>query len=191
MGVPYWSVLQSCDLPVPCALEVPQAAAPKWKSRSAVARSALGISASYKPWTSRKGLELNGLTDTERVPDVLDIAFQQARVDHALLSEPDLLRNLWCDVSQNCDRGRRYSFDVPCFTTNSLSYSFSKDCTLTGSGQFRALGWGSFPPPAPLDLFSNHEIRDLSGDAFAVPMACTATMCCYLNPFAPSWQQSS
>ena len=142
------------------------------------------------PWTSRAGVQLRGLCGLERELDVLNIAFMQASSDHKDCSTSELLKNLWCDVSQSCDRGKRYTYNAPCFSTSSCCYSFEKDVVLSGQAQFRALGWGCVPPPVPLELFSNHEARDLSGDAFAVPLATMATLCCYLNPKAPWWSQT-
>ena len=157
----------------------------KWKARSVAARASLGMPATAKPWT--KDASLRGVPPGERVRDVLDIAFQQATLHHPGMDRKELLKNLWCDISQNCDRGLRYTFAVPCFTTNSVAYSFGQDACLSGAAQFRALGWGSDPPPMPLEYFSNGDARDLSGDAYSVPMASAATMVCFLNPYSPWW----
>ena len=105
----------------------------------------------------------------------------------ALGASKDVLSQLWVDITQNVDRGHRGSREVPSFTTGSLAYSFAHDCTLSGQGQMRLLGWPSRPAALPLELYSNSEARNLSGDAFAVPMACSAMLALFLNERAPWW----
>ena len=75
----------------------------KWKERSLAARRELGISPGHNPWTEQKSVRLRGLSGTEREKDVLNIAFAQALAHHPDVSAKDLVKGLWCDVSQNCD----------------------------------------------------------------------------------------
>eukprot|EP00971_Amphidinium_carterae_P197934 3928275-Amphidinium_carterae.3 len=138
------------------------------------------MTATQSPWCSRHSLR--GLRATEREKDVIDVAYKQAQRD---FPGEDVSTDLWCDVTQSCDRGTRYTRGpAPCFSTSSVAYSYNQDCVLSGQGQFRALGWHTIPP---LELFSNAECRDLSGDSFSVPMSAMATMVCFLNPYAPWW----
>ena len=131
--------------------------AASWSSRSADMRASLGVPLQYRPWTSRKTVLLRGLRAGPREKDVLDVCFVAATQKHPSLSPAELTAKLWVNVSQSVER-LPWSLEPPCFSQNSLAYSYHRDVVLSGMSQLSLLGWGS--RPVPWELFKDTECRD-------------------------------
>ena len=94
-------------------------------------RASLGVPLQYPPWTSRKTVLLRGLRAGPREKDVLDVCFVAATQKHPSLSPAELRAKLWVNVSQSVER-LPWSLEPPCFSQNSLAYSYHRDVVLSG-----------------------------------------------------------
>ena len=123
-------------------------------------RHAHALPAGASPWSSQAALR--GLPDSERQRDVLDVAFLIARARNPQATTKELVRSLWANPSQCVARtpwGQRPA--TP--TTSALVYSFASDCVLSGEALLRGLGWPrGF---APQEMFTEHQIRGMAGEA--------------------------
>ena len=149
-------------------------------------RGSLGVPLAYRPWSSARGVALRGVGPGARERDVIDVCFVAALKKYPQLSKQELIQRLWANTSQAVER-LPFALEPPCFSQNSMAYSYGRDCVLSGMAQLSLLGWGS--RPVPLELFKDSEARTLSGDAFSVPMAVAATYICVLNPAAGWWHK--
>ncbi len=70
-------------------------------------------------------------------------------------------------------------------TQRSVWYSFEFDCVLSGHDQVLMLGIPAGQAPAP--LFSNADLKSLSGEAYMAPSMAVASMVFWSNPWAPWW----
>ena len=97
----------------------------RWKTESAEAREALGISRAFQGWTDRDGFAGEGLALTDRVVDLLNVTAAR------LLGQggPEYLMAAVVDVSQSVSRCTYTKPDLrhPCLTTSSEWYSFRED----------------------------------------------------------------
>jgi hypothetical protein len=113
---------------------------------------------------------------------VLDIIFLIEQARRPQSSTKDLVRSLWANPSQCVTRlpgGHRPS--TP--TTSALVYSYAADAAISGDGMLRGMGWGrGF---ASQTMFSEHQLRNLSGERFSVPIISQLCFVLYINPFAP------
>ena len=162
-----------------------------WTERSADTRFNLGLpprtdSVKWAPWTGRGQVKLRGLSPTERCKDVLDVCFAHACRKMPGASVETLKKGLWANPGQHVDRlPVQWKLFTP--TSSTENYSFEKDAALAGGAHMRLIGW---PKDAcPLEVFSEHELRQLVADSFSVPIAAAISSCFWLNPFAPWWKE--
>ena len=120
------------------------------------------------PWTSKATTRLSGLPNTPRCLDVVDVCYKESSLRRASVDPAVVTKGLWCNPSQNLNHGAKAVYGTPgTFTKSTVWYSYEHDCTLTASAQLESLGWhrGS---AGGVSLFSESDMRSLSGDAFSV-----------------------
>lgn len=137
----------------------------EWVGRSAAMRAKLSMPSSARPWTSQPGVFLRGLQATERVMDLLDIAwYSETRHCRSAAEVSEVRRSLVVDCSQGVDR-YPWSKTMRTITTGSEYYSFAMDRRISEEEKFALLG---FEGPASADL-PDAALRDLCGEAMALP----------------------
>jgi hypothetical protein len=157
-----------------------------WRTHSSTIRAASCIPKNSKPWTTREGVALRGLPDSERVRDLLDTAFAiQQRINPASSSTEELLRGLMVDVSVAVQR-KPWSTSPPTVTTRSMLYSFEKDVVLSGHAHMRLMGWPADRCPA--ERFSDTDLRALAGESYSVPLSTMLNFTLFCNPWGPWWK---
>ena len=157
-----------------------------WRAKHARVRAAHGLDPCYRPWTSQQHVQLRGLPDSERYRDILDIGFAIMQKRFPGRSTSQVAKGLWASPSQ-CVSRSPWSYSLATPTTSLEIYSYEKDWVLSGDSMLRLLGWPE--NRFPVEMFSNHELRCLSGESFSIPIVTQLIMAFYLNPFAPWWQE--
>lgn len=153
----------------------------RWRQESAKVRSALGMPADSTPWTGRE-VRLLGVPRLQRTRDLIDVAWG-ARLQAMAGTNEQLASGYYTNLSQNV--ARRPWGSCPALCTTTQIYSFSDDMTLSGMDHLLLMG---FPRScAPLRAFSDHQLRSLSGEGFALACLMTVIYPFYLNPYAPWW----
>ncbi len=157
----------------------------KWRGHSARVRAKGKISSTYDGWTSQKDVLLRGVPKLGRVPDVLDVAWghQMQKATRLRMTSSEAKAGFWCNVSQSVQRKPWGGPGV--LTTRSRFYSFEHDFTLDGNDFLRLQG----APMATAPGFSDHELRDLGGEAFPCPCITAFSFAFYMNPWAPWWHE--
>ena len=96
----------------------------------------------------------------------------------------DVVKGLWANPGSSVDRlPVQWKLFTP--TSSVENYSFEKDAAMSAGTLMRLIGWPT--DACPLDVFSEHELRQLVADSFSVPIAAAISTCFWLNPFAPWW----
>ena len=137
-----------------------------------------------RPWTSRSSLR--GLPQLDRVLDVVDTSFWAAHQARPGVPIAALTRDLWVNVIHSVHMLPFSAGRPGTWTRNGVWYNYGRNTTLSGQGQMQLLGW------RPEDVASKHlsdrELRDLSGDAFSMPVSTIFSTCCFLNPWSVIWK---
>ena len=146
-------------------------------------RTKMGLAITKMPWSER-GAKYRGVPASARQVDLANIQYWRMRLQHATAPEVFCL-NAFANLSQGLERGSLNQKNVPCFGVNSLIYSYHKDCTISGAGHLRCMGW-------PLEYcgFSDNEHRNLAGESFSCPIAATIMTALWLQPYAEWWAES-
>ena len=161
----------------------------KWKQKSVATRdfhklppldSPLG-----RPYTTRPGVRLQGLCNSERQCDALDIVFSLMQLHSPNTPFEELIKGKWTNPTQCVSRLRATTRPATPLTSSEL-YSFEKDGVLSGEAVMRALGWPKHK--CPMSQFSEAELRNLAGDAFSPAIAAVNSYAFWLNPYAPWWR---
>lgn len=158
----------------------------KWRAKSVQLRDQLRLGATARPWTSRA--KLRGLPDVERMRDVLDVCFAHMRQKHPNVPVAELIKSLWANPGQAVQR-KPIRKKPDTLASNTILYSYEKDCVLSGDSHLVLLGWPKHS--APLTHVTEAECRDMSANGFSVPIACQLMKAFYLCPFAPWWTEES
>eukprot|EP00971_Amphidinium_carterae_P348678 6490622-Amphidinium_carterae.1 len=152
-----------CGNPQWSNTEVKMESSHSWVEKNAKVRQKDGVPTDAPRWTN--GKTLRGV-DGPRVFDLLDLAFQSARVKRSDLSEQAVEDMLICDTSQS--GARRPWMLGGCLrnlNTSSVLFSYSKRRVLTGYEHLQLLG---FVAPEVSGL-TDHQLRSLSGEAMSLP----------------------
>lgn len=148
-------------------------------------RRSIGMDLTAKPWTSRIRTQLTGLNATERVRDLIDVAWFSATKDAADHIELERIqKHLVVDVSQAVDR-RPWSMSFSTLTTNSECYVYHLDRTLLESEKFYLLGFPKWTLN-PVCL-SQNALRDLAGECMGVPDVTAVCYAALLNARLPGF----
>ena len=92
----------------------------------------MGIALNFAGWTGREDFAGEGLPQSERVKDVLDITAAKVLVSQSgagSVAQQAMLRSTIVDVSQCVSRStyNKSKGTVPCFTTSTELYSYGHD----------------------------------------------------------------
>ena len=157
---------------------------PKWRQCSQDIRKASGWSLSAQPWTTLKGIQLRGVKRLPRVLDLIDTAWMPRTGCAALTAEQvlELRKGFWVDYSQNHDR--QPWGGVRCLTTSTSLYSFERDREVLGIEHIFQMGWA--PSEIPSEM-TDSELKDLAGEAQALPCLCCAIYALILAADLPSF----
>lgn len=136
----------------------------QWKKHSIEFRQKIGLAPHAKPWTSRA--LLRGVRQTERTLDLLDVCWHCTTRGKSEAEIAVTRQHLMCDISQNIARRPWACEGFKTFTTVSDVYSFRLDRLVSEREKFALLG---FPPNLRLEGLSEVALKDLVGDAMAVP----------------------
>ena len=123
-----------------------------WMKKASKVRTSMGLAITKMPW-SKRGAKYRGVPSSARQVDLADIQYWHMRLQHTTTPE-EFRANAFANLSQGLERGALNQNNVPCFGVNSLIYSHHKDCTISGAGHLRAMGW-----PKSVCSFSDHERR--------------------------------
>lgn len=107
-----------------------------WESEGKTLRTAVGMSPTEKPWTSRAGTKLRGVPSNGRVREMIDIAWFASTAGISDSAEIHRIQQtLKVDVSQSLHR-RSWSTNIATFTTTSEVYSFAHDRMISEREKF-------------------------------------------------------
>ena len=135
---------------------------------------------------SERAAKFRGVPKSARQVDLINIQYWRMRLQYS--TKPEVfIKNAFVNVSQGVERGSFNQRAVPCFGVNSLIYSYEKDCTISGSGHLRAIGW----PKSLCAEMSDHECRSLAGESFSLPIASAIVCALWLEPYAEWWRESA
>ena len=150
-------------------------------------RESIGLAQAAKPWTSRK--KLLGVPAGARVRQLLDIVYWKRRISAPGISEEEFIQDCWVHISKSMERLPYQVGSLPCLVAGSQFYSMQFDTTISGRAHMQVIGW----PECYLDDadgLSDHEYRDLAGNAFSVPLAALLSACMIMNRYGPWWSES-
>jgi hypothetical protein len=126
-------------------------------------------------WSSKSDIHLTGMRMCKaREVDVLDVAWMAMKKKFPETIDRHLVRGLYADVSQ-CVSRTPWHYDLRCFVTTSIVYSFEFDRVLVPSEHLRLQGY----PPVNISGLTPNQVRDLAGECFSLP-ACTLMSTCVL-----------
>ena len=164
-----------------------------WKVRASQSRRALKMPTTSFPWCQPTGQLtkppfLRGLpVAAERCREIINEGWYAARKSASHGEDvSETARGLFINVSQNPDRIKAVGPGLPTFTRNSMHYSYQHDVCVSGHTHMRGLGW----PRRLTDTrrFSDHQMRELSGDGVSCPIYMLIECAVYNNPYAVWWQ---
>ena len=147
-------------------------------------RQRIGLPQSSRPWSANRSLPLPA--SLERCADLVDVSFWKLRVDNPGLPVQVLTRDAWAHVTQSVQRVGATRGSLPCLLANSTFYSYEKNVCLSGAAHLQIMGWDADDCPA-VTVISDHEARDLAGNAFSLPCSALLTAACIANPSGPWW----
>ena len=156
-----------------------------WLAKDRTTRDRVGLARGASPWSERKALR--GVPPSQRVKNLLDIAFWKHRTQFPGVGEAELVRNTWVHISQELDRIPISKPLAPCLLSNSVLYSMEADATISGRAHLQLMGWPvSFIERSGI---SDSECRDLAGNSFSCPISCLISCCMIMNRFGPWWSE--
>ena len=156
----------------------------EWRSEHVVARDTLEVPVAEAPWSQRNGIALQGLPNSMRMKDNIDLCMLNYLKKNPKMSIEEAAQKLWCNPSQSAGR-------FPCaedpgtLITSSLAYSYRHDAVLSGEGHLRVLGRPEWQCPG--ELFTEHQLRHLAGEACSSVCMGIVLTAYYANPWAPWW----
>jgi hypothetical protein len=135
-----------------------------------------------------KGKKLRGLPDCPRMREVVDIGWWHLRKmkKHQGISDADLMRSAWVNVSQCVTRLPTHRQCLPTVLQGTMLYSYEFDCVLSGVVHAQLLGWPQYHFPA--SKFDDGETRGLIGECFSVPLAGLVHLACVSHASAAWWR---
>ena len=151
--------------------------------RQTISRKALGISPEFSDWTSDPAHKMRGIPRSARYLDAIDVAWG-ARLMSFPRGTPraTLLADYWVNPSQGI---QRKTFGGPgTLTTSGFWYNFQHDTCLDAYDMMRIHG---FPSLVDCSGLSQHEARDLGGEAFCLPIVTAIIASLYFCPFCDWW----
>lgn len=156
----------------------------QWRMHSAKTRDKISMASSAAPWTGRADTKCHGLARTERVTDLLDVAWAHRRLENQHASVEELKKGFWCNPTQGVQR-RPWGVRPATLTTVAELYSYQYDVALSGHAGLRVMG---FPPGAgSTSSLSESDYRHLAGEMFSIPIATCILFSLYQNPHATWW----
>jgi hypothetical protein len=162
----------------------------KWKSQAAEKRAHLGLPQNVSPWAA----EMNdtaafGGAATPRVQAILDLGaaphLQPTQWQLPFSEKRELLRHVYCDVSQNpcrltCTNAAGVTGTL---TTSALLYSYHRNDLLLPFEHLLLQGHRrSFSVPAHI---TGQQLRALGGEGIFIPCLGTILWCMYLTKGMP------
>ncbi len=155
-------------------------------AHSAAMREAIGMPSGTSPWTSDPHMSLGGVPRSDRVLELINIAYFDAtrRVPDA--DKRSHVEKLKVDISQDVSR-KPWSFNFKTFTTSAEIYSFGMDRVFLEEEKFFMMG---FPKTTRFEGMSSSMLRDLCGDAMALPSVTSVTLSTLLVMRYPNLWQS-
>ena len=157
----------------------------KWEQQSAKWRGDLDMSPGYKPWTGRESFVGYGLSGTKRALDLLDCgwvhAYKRAKFRHtqdAIASKLD--QELFIDVSQNHVRKplSNASGELRTLLTSTRLYHYGSDRLLLPVEHLALQGYS--PEIVVPQELSAKDVRDMAGEAIALPCLATVMWCLHM-----------
>ena len=135
----------------------------------------------FNPW-SQLHPRLHGVPQSARMRDVLNVGFWKLRLMQKHKENGELIHGAFCNLQQSVSRMPVTVGQLPCFGTNSIIYSYQKDTVFTGASHHRAIGWPVHTMPS--GIFSDHDLRNLAGESFSLPLCTLLQTAIFLNPHA-------
>ena len=154
----------------------------KWNVHTQDIRQKIGLGVRGCPWSGANSLPVPA--SLPRCTDNVDVCFWKLRCDHPGIPLKVLTNDSWCHMTQSVQRLPCIRGKLPCLLANSIFYSFEKNICLSGASHLEIMGWDQDDCP-PLDVISDHEARDLAGNAFSLPCSALVSAAYIANPFAP------
>ena len=162
-----------------------------WRVQSNTIRDKLGLASAAAPWTRMNGVHLRGVPRSERVTDLIDIAFALWRAENPSTPIPEIIKNRFLSVCQRVEslprRNRASGVAFPSLPSNTCPiYSYERDTVLSGKAHMALSGWHA--DSAPAEHFSDGDLRNLAGECFSVQAWAQVFYVFYLLPKAPWWK---
>ena len=160
----------------------------QWHGHSVSVRSHVKVNLPTKrqPWSELCGKSplVVGVRVSDRVLDLLNVAFWAAHKRHADISLDSLPSRLWINISQGVQLNA-WTLDGPgTWTRNGFWYHYGTRVVLSGELMLQLLGW---PKACSSTLkFSDNDCRQLAGDGYSVPIAASVALLLYINPWRAS-----
>jgi hypothetical protein len=156
----------------------------RWRSHAAKVRTQYNLPSGSTGWTSRVGVQLTGISQTERIVDLINIAFSVIRDANPTTPTRTLVHDQFCNISQSVQRKPWGCAGT--FMRSTELYSLELDYALTGLSMMRILGWPSnVVSPSTM---SNNDLRELAGEAYSVPISSIVAIALFSCPGATFWK---
>ncbi len=167
-------------VPIACFCQETSATlASTWIQKSTATRNQMKVSPNAAPWTSNPARSLSGLSTTQRVRDLVDVAwlaYQQA----VAKGEPhDDVISWFVDVSQSVSR-KPWSAHVMNLTQSTELYSFGHDAVIAPAGLMLLQGHSSSL------TFHVQGLSALAGEGMFLPSVATC-LYCFLGGIDGDW----
>ena len=153
-------------------------------------REKIGLPESVKPWS--RDMKGSGMSQTDRVKQLLDAVATEklglGNLDLPWDQKKKLLKNVYCDVSQN-PKYRPYTSKegiTGCLSTSTMLYSFARDGAVL---PFELLLFQGHRRDIKLpSSLSSNQTRDLAGEGMSLPCLGTVLWGVYLTKGFPQQQ---
>jgi hypothetical protein len=157
-----------------------------WDANDKAARTKLDMGFKATPWTGKAGVQLRGVPNQERATSLIDVAYVTATDRLNSQAEKDhILSRLTVDISQDtCRNPWHYRF--PTLTCSSELYCFRFDRMVT---EFEKLVLLGFSKAVNVRAMPQHHVKELAGEAMAVPSVASVLYCTLLCIQLPGFWQ--
>ena len=129
-------------------------------------------------------MRIAGCSPSERQLDLIDIGWVVRRNAYAKdVVSKEIRKGWWVNMSQSVQR-QPWGAHIGTLCRNAQWYSYEHDMVLSGASLMALMGW---PRNFVQSGFGNHDLQELAGEGFSVPIAALCVYVLYLNPWAPWW----
>ena len=160
----------------------------EWKAKSVEWCRRHKVTIGANAWTRKPAVRLEGVRPQLGALDVIDVGYACAIRGASDAEAVGITKTILCDVSENVER-RPWANKFSTFTTSSHLYAYGLDRIIYEAEKNALLGFDA--RRLQLDNLPPHQLRDIAGDAMAVPSVALVMYSVVLNVKFPGlWSQS-